>query len=287
MKQKRGLGRGLSALIPDEPIQETKVNDDTDNITNVEISLIEPNINQPRKEFGPEALQEMSESIKKYGVLQPIIVRKVVDGYQIIAGERRWRASKEAGLKEIPCIIKDVEEIVTAEIAITENIQREDLNAIEEAMAYKSLIDKYDLTQEQVSKSVGKSRPYIANLLRLLTLDERVIILISNGEISTGHGKALLQLNDKGKQYEVADLIVEKELSVRATEKLIKELNDNTKVKGKEIKDKDPNVIYIEDSLRKLLGTKVNINVGKNKGKIEIEYYNNEDLDRILDILNK
>lgn len=287
MKQKRGLGRGLSALIPDEPIQETKVNDDTDNITNVEISLIEPNINQPRKEFSPEALQEMSESIKKYGVLQPIIVRKVVGGYQIIAGERRWRASKEAGLKEIPCIIKDVEEILTAEIAITENIQREDLNAIEEAMAYKSLIDKYDLTQEQVSKSVGKSRPYIANLLRLLSLDDRVIILISNGEISTGHGKALLQLNDKDKQYEVADLIVEKELSVRATEKLVKELNDNTTTKEKEIKDKDPNVIYIEDSLRKLLGTKVNINVGKNKGKIEIEYYNNEDLDRILDILNK
>ncbi|RKD31381.1 ParB/RepB/Spo0J family partition protein [Thermohalobacter berrensis] len=288
-RKKRGLGKGLSALIPDEPIKEIgSSNKDKEVVTNIDISLIEPNKEQPRREFNKSSIDELAASIKAHGVLQPIIVRKTDGGYQIVAGERRWRAAQKAGLKEIPCIVRDLEQLKSIEIAIIENIQREDLNPIEEALAYKKLIEKYGLTQEETSEIVGKSRSYIANMIRLLKLDNRVIDMILNGEISSGHGKALLPIKDNETQYKIAKTIADKNLSVRETEKLVKKIlsKDNEDKKDKKKNKKDPVIVEIEERLRKVLGTKVNINKGKKKGKIEIEYYSDEDLERILDILS-
>lgn len=290
MVKKRGLGKGLSALIPDDVIEENiEIAADEDIVKKVDITLIEPNENQPRRVFDYDSLNEMADSISKHGLIQPIVVRKSGNGYEIIAGERRWRGAQIAGLSEIPCLIKEVKNVESAELALIENIQRENLNPIEEALAYDSLINKYNLTQEEVSNVVGKSRPYITNLIRLLNLDERILDLISAKELSAGHGRTLLQIEDKNKQFEIAKMIMEESLSVRATEKLVKELinkkpTSNTK---KEKVEKDSTIVDIEDSLRRLFGTKVEINKGKNKGKIEIEYYNEEDLERILELLTK
>lgn len=288
--KKRGLGKGLSALIPDEIVNEAKtVVDDKDKIINIDISYIEPNTEQPRRKFDQEAIQELALSIKKHGIIQPIIVRKQNKGYQIVAGERRWRAAKEAGLKEIPSIIKELEQMESTEVALIENIQREDLNPIEEAIAYKNLIDRYNVTQEEISSIVGKSRSYVANIIRLLNLDEQVIKLMSNGKLSNGHGRTLLALADKEVQLKTANAIIENELSVRETERLVKGLiEDNSVEKKQKVKKrKDPSLIEFEESLRKILGTKVQIIKGKKKGKIEIEYYSDEDLDRILEVLSR
>ncbi len=286
--KKRGLGKGLAALIPDNVIDDT-VNEKQSGeiVTSVDISLIEPNKEQPRREFNSQAINELADSIKKHGVIQPIIVRRVNNGYELVTGERRWRASKEAGLKKVPCIIKDIEQIKSTEMALIENIQREDLNQIEEAIAYNDLMKKHGMTQEDVSKVVGKSRSYIANMVRLLNLDNRVIDLISRGEITGGHGKALLSIEEGIMQHEIAKEIVKKKLSVRETEKLVKKLKNSRNEKRKtHNKDyKDPVIIDIEDTLRKILGTKVIINNGKKKGKIEIEYYNNDDLQRLIELL--
>jgi len=290
MVKKRGLGKGLSALIPDDIVEENiEIAADEDIVKKVDITLIEPNENQPRRNFDYDSLNEMADSISKHGLIQPIVVRKSGNGYEIIAGERRWRGAQIAGLSEIPCLIKEVKNLESAELALIENIQREDLNPIEEALAYDSLINKYNLTQEEVSNVVGKSRPYITNLIRLLNLDERILDLISAKELSAGHGRTLLQIEDKDKQFEIAKMVMEEGLSVRATEKLVKDLinkkpTDNNK---KSKPGKDSTIVEIEDSLRRLFGTKVEINKGKNKGKIEIEYYNEEDLERILELLTK
>lgn len=292
--KKRGLGKGLSALIPDEPILDSNEAQPNDKkIELIDINLIKPNVEQPRKEFQNEALDELVESIKRHGILQPIILRKINEGYGIVAGERRWRAAKKAGLDKVPSIIRELDQIEVSQIALIENIQREDLNPIEEAMAYKNLSKKYKLTQEEISQAVGKSRSYIANSMRLLNLDESVLEKISKGLISSGHGRALLSIEDSEKRIKLCDTIIEKNLSVRETEALVKDLeNNNTKdtlekkvVKKEKIKD--PFILEIEETLRKLFGTKVQISKGSKKGKIEIEYYSDEDLERILELLSK
>lgn len=285
-KKRRGLGKGLAALIPDEPLDNIE-NNDKDRVINIEVSLIQPNKDQPRREFDLDSLKDLAESIKVHGLIQPVIVRKINDGYELVAGERRWRAAKIAGLKEIPCIVRDFENRKSAEIALVENIQRKDLNPIEEAIAYKRLMENYNLTQEEISSIVGKSRPYVANTLRLLNLSQEVISFILDGKLTSGHGRALLQINNSNMQIKFAKEIIEKGLSVRETEKLVKEVKNKVKVKknNRNEQERDPFTLEIEEQLRKVLGTKVQISKGEKKGKIEIEYYSQDDLDRILDII--
>ncbi|MBS4539302.1 ParB/RepB/Spo0J family partition protein [Clostridium sp. D2Q-11] len=288
-KKKRGLGRGLSALIPDEPQEEIKIidNQGEEKIISVNISDIKPNANQPRQSFNNESLKELSESIEKVGLIQPIVVKKDKSGYEIIAGERRFRAAKLIGLDKVPCILRSEDERKSTEMALVENIQREDLNSIEEAIAYDHMLKKHNLTQEELSEIVGKSRTYISNLIRLLNLSDKVKSMIKKGQLSSGHGRTLLSISDKEKQYNVALSILENDLSVRETEKLVKELQKPKQQKPKKEKKQDPLTKGIEENLRKILGTKVTINKGKKKSKIEIEYYNDEDLDRILELLDK
>ena len=283
MVKKLGLGKGLSALIPNSVKEEKYVN----GVQVVDIKNINANVGQPRKFFDDLKIAELAESIKEYGIIQPLIVKKLEeDKFAIIAGERRWRAAKLAKIKEIPIIVKEFTEETALQIAIIENIQREDLNAIEEALAYKELKDKYNLTQEVLSHKLGKSRASIANVMRLLNLDSRVQEYIIQGVISEGHGKVLLSLEGE-EQYIVSQKIIDDELSVREIEKFIKTLNSkDSNIKEKEAKKLNPYYKDIKDKLQDYFGTKVNINSNKNKGKIEIEYYSEEDLQRILDIIN-
>lgn len=284
--KKRGLGRGLAALISDEV--EIEENKDLDgSIVNIDINLIKPNKYQPRTDFDKEGLLDLANSIKTHGIIQPIIVRKIDDNYEIIAGERRWRSAKLAGLKEIPCILKTVDSELSAKYALIENIQREDLNPVEEGKAYKELIDKYGLTQEQLAQEVGKSRPYIANSIRILNLNKEVLEQIYNGKLTLGHGKVLLAIKDKKEQLLMANKIIEENLNIRQTEEIIKNKSGRKrKVKNTKNKNmKDPHIIDVEENLMSILGTKVNLIIGKKKGKIEIEYYGLEDLERLIDIL--
>lgn len=278
--KKRGLGKGLSALISDDVLLEEKSTKES--VIYMDINLIIPNENQPRQEFDQGALDDLANSIKTHGVIQPITVRKIDNKYEIIAGERRWRASKIAGLKEIPCILKDVDEEISTQIALIENIQREDLNPIEEALAYKNLGENYNLTQEEIAKQVGKSRSYVANTMRLLNLHQEIIDYISKGELSPGHGKVLLSIKDKKDQLDTAKKIIKQSLNVRDTEALSTK-NDKKKKVNKTTKD--PYIRDLEEDLMRSLGTKVNLILGKNKGKIEIEYYGEEDLERIIEVL--
>ena len=280
MINKRGLGKGLGALIPEG--EET----DRNSIIEIKITDIEANDKQPRRAFNDETLGDLAESIKEHGVVQPIIVRKVGSGYQIIAGERRWRASRLAGKRTIPAIVKDCSNLEVMELALIENLQREDLNSIEEAMAYKSLIEEYSMTQEEISKRIGKSRPAIANSLRLLQLPQEIKDMISDGKISQGHARALLAIAGEKKQLEMAEKIIAQQLNVRQIEKLVKE----TKPKNK--KEVLPNkyqieINQLEERLKTALGTKVTIRHKNNKGRIEIEYYSNDELDRLLNLLEK
>ncbi|PRR80347.1 putative chromosome-partitioning protein ParB [Clostridium liquoris] len=283
MSKKSGLGKGLGALIPEE-INEDVPNDN--NINKLSMALIKPNSGQPRKRFDEEAIIQLSQSIKEHGLIQPIIVKEDNSVYTIVAGERRWRAAKLAGLKDIPAIIMDLSDKDVLEISLIENIQRQDLNPIEEAKAYKKLLDDFKLTQEDLSKRIGKSRTAIANCLRLLNLDKRVQDYLIDGVISEGHGRAILSLTDNELQYKVSQTVIDENLSVRETEKLIRELS-NTKShnKKKENKSNNPYYMDLKNRLEELFGTKVYLNTKKNKGKIEIEYYSEEDLQRILDIL--
>ncbi|WP_352418568.1 ParB/RepB/Spo0J family partition protein [Proteiniborus sp.] len=290
--KKRGLGKGLSALIPDEPlidIAETESNDER--IHFIDISLIEPNREQPRKDFDEDTLGELVKSVQRHGVIQPIIVRRRKDGYEIVAGERRWRAARKAGLNEIPALIKELNLAEVTQIALIENIQRENLNAIEEAMAYKNLSERYKLTQEEISQAVGKSRSYISNIMRLLNLEDEIIELIVEGSISSGHGRTLLSVEDRDARLHLSQAIIKNNLSVRETEKLVKKFLDENGKKTSDNKSKqkakDPIILEIEESLRKVFGTKVLISKGRKKGKIEIEYYNEDDLERILELLSK
>ncbi|MFR9068794.1 Probable chromosome-partitioning protein parB [uncultured Clostridium sp.] len=276
------LGKGLGALIPN--IKEEL---DSKDIVNIDINKIYANPDQPRKVFDGEKIEVLSSSIKNYGVLQPIVVKPDDFGkYMIIAGERRYRASKKANLKEMPAVIKDIPMKDLMEIALIENLQREDLNAIEEALAYKSLIDHYNVTQEEISEAVGKSRPHITNTLRLLNLSKEVMAMVEDNRITPGHGKALLRIPDHNIQVQIANRIMEEELSVRETEKLAKKILENENiVTEKKIKQKDIYIVDVEERLTNIFGTKVNISKGKKKGKIEIEYYNDEDLDSIVSLL--
>lgn len=286
----KGLGKGLGNLIRESEeenvvVKEVVVKEPAE--MKVRLSQIEPNREQPRKVFDEDALIELSESIKQYGVLQPLLVQKKDDYYEIIAGERRWRAAKLAGVKEVPVIIKDYSTQEVMEIALIENIQREDLNPIEEAQAYQRLIKEYSLKQDEVAEKVSKSRAAITNSLRLLKLDLRVQEMVMEGKLSNGHARAIIGIEDGEQQYHVAQRIFDEQMSVRETEKLMKNLNRPEKVE----KQKPANdFVYrnIEEKMNKIMGTKVVIkNKENNKGKIEIEYYSQAELERIYEMLNK
>ena len=281
-KRSNRLGKGLSALIP-----ELKEDIDKKEIVELDISMVYPNEDQPRKVFDEEKINILSESIKAYGVLQPIVVKPDENGkYMIIAGERRYRASRAANKESIPAVIKDLPIRDIMEIALIENLQREDLNPIEEALAYKSLIDNHNVTQEEISEAVGKSRPHITNTLRLLNLPKQITDMIDQGQITAGHGKALLRVSDENLQLELANKVIDEELSVRATENLAKKIcEENIKELPKKTKEKDVFIVDVEEKLRNIFGTKVNISKGKKKGKIEIEYYNEDDLNNIVAML--
>ncbi len=279
-KRSNRLGRGLSALIP-----EIDTDVDKKDIVAVELSKIYANKEQPRRVFDEEKIQILSESIKNYGVLQPIVLKPDEDGrYMIIAGERRYRASKLANKHDIPAVIKDIPMKDIMEIALIENLQREELNPIEEAMAYRSLIQHYKVTQEEISEAVGKSRPHITNTLRLLNLPQEIIDMIDSGKITAGHGKALLRVTDKDLQMALVNKVISEELSVRATETLAKKLCEN-EIKEVPKKMKDIFIVDVEEKLTNVFGTRVNISKGKKKGKIEIEYYNEDDLNNIISML--
>ena len=281
-KRTNRLGRGLSALIPDI---STEI--DKKDIITIDLKNIYPNQDQPRRVFDEEKIKILSESIKNYGVLQPIVLKPDDKGkYMIIAGERRYRASKLARKSDIPAVIIDIPMKDIMEIALIENLQREELNPIEEALAYRSLIKNYEVTQEEISEAVGKSRPHITNTLRLLNLPQKIMDMIDQGQITAGHGKALLRVNDENLQLELANKVIAEELSVRATEALAKKIcEDNIKEVPKKSKEKDVFIVDVEEKLRNIFGTKVNISKGKKKGKIEIEYYNEDDLNNIVSML--
>lgn len=289
-EKKRGLGRGLNALIntgPDIEVKEKSKDNNDNKEVFVNISLVEPNRNQPRKEFDKEALSELADSIKQYGILQPIMVQKNGDMYEIIAGERRWRAAKEAGLKEVPVIVRDYDKQKIMEISIIENIQRENLNPIEEAMAYQCLMEEYGLKHDELADKVSKNRSTITNSMRLLRLSENIQQMIIDGKISTGHAKVLLSVENKEEQEKIAAELISKSLSVRELEKLVKKYIKPRK--KKENKDTiDYSLFYkeYEDKLKDILGTKVQINTkDKNKGRIEIDYYSAAELERIVELL--
>lgn len=280
MAKKTGLGKGLDALFTNNiDIEETLRENEV--IEKLKITQVEPNRNQPRKHFDEEALEELAESIKRYGVIQPIIAVKKGDYYEIVAGERRWRASKKAGLTEIPAIIRDTDERKNKEIALIENVQREDLNAYEKAVGIKELMEDYGLTQQQVSEILGKSRSSIANTVRILNLDPRVIELVQQNKLTEGHARSLLAIEDNDKQYQMALRLLETGASVREVEKKVQQKKKMKK------KDEKYEAIYrdIEDSFQGFFGTKVKLEAGKRKGKIVIEYANNEDLERILELI--
>ena len=283
-KMKTGLGKGLDMLIPTAPEEEA-----LRTLQVLKISQVEPNRNQPRKQFDQEALEELAGSIKQYGIIQPIIVSKKEDYYEIIAGERRWRAAKLAGLKEIPVVIKDYSEKEIAEISLIENIQRENLNPIEEAQAYKTLIEEYDLTQEELSERISKSRTQIANTMRLLKLHEDVQKMLTTGVLSAGHARALLGLEIMEEQLRAAEKIINESLSVRQTEDLVRTINNPPRTVQK-AKKTENNVFYkdLERRMTEKLGTKVKISRSDSgKGRIEISYYSEDELDRIYTLINQ
>jgi len=281
--KKRGLGKGLSALIQDKEKVDTLIGDSSnrdETVVSLPLDGIIPKPNQPRKIFQEEALDDLAQSIRENGIIQPIIVRKLEKGHEIIAGERRWRAAKEAGLEEIPCIIREIDDVTADRISLIENIQRENLNPIEEAQAYKRIMKEYSLKQDELAKAVGKSRSYISNNMRLLNLDDRVVQYIYEGKISGGHGKALLGIKNKEDQVKAAEKIVQFGLNVRDTESTVKK---KKKVRSK--KTKENYILDLEEQLMSALGTKVTLNTGRKSGKIEIEYYNDDDLERLIDLI--
>ncbi len=282
-KKTSGLGRGLDALFSESSIL-SEINEEhkkNDKIQYIKIIDIEPNVTQARKEFKNDALKDLAESIKNYGVIQPIIVENKGKYYQIIAGERRWRASKLAGLEEIPCIVRDEDEQRNKEISLIENIQRENLNPIEKAMGYKELIDNYNLTQQQLADKLGISRSYVANTLRILNLDERVLKLVKDGKLTEGHCKSLLAITDGDKQYKMALKIVDGgDTTVRDVEKLTKKSKKKDKKFEAVCKD-------IENTFQNYFGTKVQLNAGPRSGKIIIKYSSNEELERIIELVKK
>lgn len=286
---KKGLGRGLGALLDTNVVVETTTETERD-VKKIKITQIEPNKTQPRTDFDEEKIEELADSIREYGLIQPIVVKLNKNGfYTIIAGERRWRAARKAGLKEVPALIKDVSEKTEKEITLIENIQRENLNALEEAAGIKELIDVYGLTQDEVAKKLGRSRPAVANILRLLNLPEEIQKLVKENTLSQGHARALLAVEDKEKAQELAKLIIAQDMSVRQAEAYISSLSKVKTVK-KPTKEEIEIARYIkslEESLSSDLGTKIKIVNKKNKGRIEIPYSSTEDFERIINLIKK
>lgn len=290
--RKSALGRGFEDLFSNTEIVEKEVNIKPEHegsgkdIVYIDINEIKPNRTQPRKFFDAEKIKELAESIKKYGVIQPIMLRPEALGYEIVAGERRWRAAREAGLKVVPALVRDLDEEQNMFIALIENIQREDLNPIEEARAYDEMSQKYRMTQEEISNSMGKSRPYIANMLRLLKLSEKVQDLVLQGMISQGHGKILAGIQNKDKQLKLANETVSKNLTVRQLEKLAAGKEKLCSEKNRSAK-KSREILNVEEELKILLGTKVEIKSDGKKGTIEIEFYSREELERLYEIMKE
>ncbi|MDW2800480.1 ParB/RepB/Spo0J family partition protein [Clostridium boliviensis] len=310
MAKRTGLGKGLGAIFGDEVMESAaeeqeiknhkeaehtaalsdkgKSDLDTGKEIFIKISMIEPNHNQPRKEFREDALLELAESMKEYGVLQPLLVQKNGEFYEIIAGERRWRAAKMAGLKEVPVVIREYTKQQSMEIALIENVQREDLNPIEEARAYSILMQEFGLKQEEIAARVAKNRVTITNSMRLLKLDERIQEMLIQDQISSGHARALLAVDDRDLQYQLAGKIVAENLSVREVEKLVKSLSKKKEPKEAREEDESISLIFreLEDRMKTAMGTKVSINrKDKNKGRVEIEYYSEAELERIVELL--
>ena len=288
MSKKFGLGKGLNALIPDEVSNNinSKKENNKDGVALIDINLIKNNNEQPRKLFDDEKILELAESIKHNGIIQPIILRKVGNNYIIVAGERRWRAAKLAGLKEVPVVVRELSTQEIVEISLIENIQREDLNPVEEAMAYKRLIDEFHMKQDEIAERVSKSRTAVTNSMRLLKLDARVQQMMVDEMISAGHARAILAIDDSEKQYTTAMKVFDEKLSVRETEKLVKTVLAPSKKKDK-VTNPAEDAIYesLEERMKGITGTRVFIHRKKNnKGKIEIEYYSRDDLDRIIDL---
>ncbi len=289
--KKKGLGKGLGSLIGDVETADNFIRDN-DVVTELKLTSIVPDENQPRRDFDEGKLKALSESISEHGVIQPLIVSDEKNGfYKIIAGERRWRASKMAGLKVVPVVIRDYTKEQIVEVSLVENLQRDDLNAIEEAMGYKRLMDEYGLTQQQVAEKMGKSRPAVANTLRLLNLPDSIKDMVIYGELSGGHARAIASVADEDTQKDLAQMVIANDLSVRQIEQIIAENKGSAKKKKAEKPKLDPNLKQqlktVEKDLMARLGTKVKITSGKNKGKIEIEYYDNEGLERLISIIGK
>ena len=281
--KKSGLGRGFDAIFADNSVEDISTGNST---TKVKLLDIEPNREQPRKQFDEEALSELSDSIAQHGVLQPLLVRPMPDGgYQLVAGERRWRASRMAGLTEVPVVIRDLTDAQVAELALVENLQRENLNPLEEANGYKELSDKFGYTQEKISEIVGKSRPSIANALRLLNLPEDVQEMVSNGSLSMGHARAILSLPDDKMKTELAKLVIQNDLSVRETERIARNMVKEAPKKSK-AKKRNPYYDEAELALSEVLGRKVKITKSSKKGALEIEFFDDADLKKLLKIFD-
>ena len=292
--KKGGLGRGLDALFADVPVKEPAAEknqneknsaDDRDRVQYIKIHDIMPNANQPRKTFNEEKIGELADSIKEHGIIQPIVVRKREKGYEIVAGERRWRAAIKAELSQVPCLVRELNDEQNMLIAIIENMQREDLNPIEEAEGLRQMSETFGMTQEQISKSLGKSRPYITNSMRLLKLPDYIRDSIAEGQLSAGHGRTLITVTDEKIRRELWQRIVSEGLSVREAEKLSSSGGKHKKKKPAASKKKIPDVLRVEAELKEVLGTRVSINKKGSKGKIEIEYYSSEELERLIEML--
>lgn len=294
--KKKGLGKGLDSLIPDNKSIKSGTTDKSSEakkeaeekagVQTMKINEVEPNRDQPRKNFDEDALLELSDSIKQFGVLQPLLVRKRKDYYEIIAGERRWRAAKLAGVKEVPVIVKEYTDQEILEIGLIENIQRENLNPIEEAIAFKRLLEEFNLKQDEVAERVSKSRTAVTNSMRLLKLSDKVQQMIIDDMISTGHARALLAIDDPELQYTLANKIFDEKLSVRETEKLVKEIKNPKKPKEKKVMENAFIYQDLEEKMKGVFGTKVSIaSKGKGKGKIEIEYYSDDELEHLFDMI--
>ena len=310
MAKKAGLGRGLDALFADlAPVEESSssradegakaaktsgASENEDRVLYVDINDIRPNSAQPRKNFDEVKLGELASSITANGVIQPLIVRESTNGYELVAGERRWRAARMSGLRTVPCIVRNFDDRQNAIVAIIENMQREDLDPIEEALGLKSMTEKYGFTQEQVSASLGRSRTYITNSIRLLKLPEEIQQYVSSGQMSAAHGRTIINIPDKAKQKEIADKIIRNDLSVRATERLAEKVKDELRPERKRRKKaseadkaKTAEITAVERELMTLLGTKVNITGDENKGSIELEYYSLDELNRLIDAMRE
>ena len=306
MAKRTGLGRGLGAIFGEDVVENSEgenrsVSRETSPDYTVEekkeepgkeymmkLSIIEPNKGQPRKDFNEESIGELADSIKRYGVLQPLLVKKSGDHYEIVAGERRWRAAKEAGLREVPVVIKEYTKQQAMEIALIENVQREDLNPIEEAQAYQQLMQEFELTQEEIAERVSRSRTAITNCMRLLKLDKRVQDMLIQGQLSSGHARALLALENQDAQYQIGLKIIDQRLSVREVEKLVKLLGKPKNQEKQKEEEKDLSFIFkdLEERMKQIMGTKVIINKkDRNKGRIEIEYYSEAELERIVELI--